>query len=143
MRLWFRGVCLLFRLAELYRGLEKWKDAKHFYEDILKKFPKTDLIWLINYGLGYLHKAQMQYKPARKYFEAVIKNTANDITNSSALVALADIDFAEGEFENSVKKVRIGFKSAIQARYIKFVAFDEVNGAFYTSVGELTVEIED
>ncbi|MCK5820398.1 MAG: discoidin domain-containing protein [Bacteroidales bacterium] len=46
------------------------------------------------------------------------------------------------KFEDSANEVRVVMRRPVFARYIKFVALEEVNGKFFASVGEIGVEIE-
>lgn len=92
----------LFRLGELYRGLEQWQDAEKYYEEVLGKFPSTEYLMLINYGLGFTNKARGKYGEARRFFEPVIEKTDGYI-KSLALLELADVDLAEGKFEDACR----------------------------------------
>ena len=46
------------------------------------------------------------------------------------------------KFEDIASEVQINLKKSVFARYMKFVALDEVNGEFFASVGEIGVEVE-
>lgn len=47
---------------------------------------------------------------------------------------------ASGRFENTSLEQRVPLPKAVSARYLRLVALDEVNGEFFTSVGEIGVE---
>lgn len=51
-------------------------------------------------------------------------------------------DKAGKRFEDTASEFRLDLGKPVFARYMKFVALDEVNGKFFASVGEIGVEIE-
>jgi len=52
------------------------------------------------------------------------------------------VNKAGERFEDTASEVRIGLRNPVFARFMKFVALDEVNGEFFASVGEIGVEVE-
>jgi tetratricopeptide (TPR) repeat protein len=112
---------ILYLKGEAYNQIERYDLAISHFEEVLRAYPKSELLDFVNMGIGWAYLNKSDFHSAIKYFDAVIDSKLNyspndNISNVKAIAYLNKISalkklnkIDEAQTELSLLAVRPNF----------------------------------